>query len=500
MSLLLDALKKAAQEKLEKQQNGQLNSESTSGEALALPVEQKTGQMQAAPEPDDSDDFPEDRRIVEAEEDAALELVPLEDEELRIDTDVFSDSSTGTDYQYRRSQILASELRAFNSNTGAREITDEVDNTDTGTWSLEPPEAASYSNTPLRAAQVFSNKTPDRSARLRLLLPIGGVLLAILLSGGLYAYHRLMGADEISIVGRSDIEPEPMPAKAASPADANVDPTLLIEQEDYDSLLTDDPDGPKRQDMASQEGIGVSGNQVEGQPPTAGSGAEASVGKTSTPRTADSYRAGQLNISRTRGKEPLQDILMRGYTAYHQGDFESAETAYRQALTRAPDSRDAMLGMAAVRYVAGDTEAAGSYYQKLLQRDPKDELALAALAGIEEDAAAEPTLPQTGLADESRIKLLLAEKPDSAYLHFTLGNIYADGRRWAEAENAYFDAYRLEPGNPDYAFNLAVSLDHLSKPREAARYYRQSLVLARERKPNFDTQLAVSRLDSLQKF
>lgn len=502
MSLLLDALKKAAQEKLEKQQNGHLNPESPSRQAPALSAKQKTGQMQAAPESGDSGGLPEDRRV-EAEENEALELVPLEDEELRIDTDAFSDNTTGTDYQYRRSEILASELRAFNSRTDAQEAADDVDNPDTGSWSLELSQPVSP-NTPLQAAQVFSNKTPDQGGRLRLLSLIAGVLLAILLTGGLYVYDRLMRADESFPVAGHDAGEEALPAEVASPAeeDANVSPALLIEQEDYDGLLTDDLDGPdKKETVSSPEDVASQGNQAEHQSPAAPAAvsvAETPARKVSTPQRA-AYRDGQLNISRTRGKEPLQDILMRGYTAYNQGNFEEAETAYRQALFRAPDSRDAMLGMAAVRYARGDTAMAVSYYRKLLQRDPKDELALAALTGIEEDGAAGPALPQTDLADESRIKLLLAEKPDSAYLHFTLGNIYADGRRWSEAESAYFDAYRLEPGNPDYAFNLAVSLDHLGKPREAAGYYRQSLVLARERKPNFDTQLAVSRLNSLQK-
>lgn len=498
MSLLLDALKKAAQEKLEKQQSGPLPRE-----APALSAEQqKTGQMQAVSESGDAGDLPEDRHIVEAQEDGALELVPLEDEELRIDTGAFADNTTVTDYQYRRSQILASELKAFNSNTDAlEEVTDDIDNPDTEAWNPEPSPDVFYPNTPLQAAQVFSNKTPDRSGRLRQLLLIGGVLLAILLTGGLYVYHRLMGVDENFRVADSAVAPEPLPAKAVSPAGANVDPTLLIEQEDYGSLLTDDLDGPEKQARTSPPAeMEPQGNPAQRQPPaaTAGTLAEPSAKKLSAPERAPSYHEGKLNISKTRGKEPLQDILMRGYSAYNRGDFESAETAYRQALTRAPDSRDGLLGMAAVRYAQGDTATAVSYYRKLLQRDPKDELALAALAGIE-DAAEGLAFPQTGLADESRLKLLLAEKPDSAYLHFTLGNIYADGRRWAEAEEAYFDAYRLAPGNPDYAFNLAVSLDHLGKPREAARYYRQSLVLARERKPNFDTQLAVSRLDSLQK-
>lgn len=498
MSLLLDALKKAAQEKLEKQhQSGELKSESLSLEENNISSsERKEEPVQASP----ASEFPlglsGDRRTAEAVDDDALELMPLDDDELRIDTDAFSENFN-SDYEYSRSEVLASELRAFNSDTDLQsEIIGRDNSPDAPVWSMESPQDLSPGS-PRQAAQVFSSKTPDRGGRLRLLLSMSAVSLAILLAAGLFAYNYLFKADGNFPVVESGSLQEPLPAETPSPADAEVDPTLLIEQEDYDSLLTDDLNASERQ---GEDSMPEDARSQEDQSLMAETGINAvKPRETTPPRKAASFGEAQLNISRTKGKEPLQDILTRGYTAYNKGEFENAEIAYRQALTRAPDSRDAMLGMAAVRYIQGDTPTAVSYYRELLQRDPKDELAFAALAGIEEDAAG-PILPQTDLSDESRIKLLLAEKPDSGYLHFALGNVYADGRRWAEAQRAYFDAYRLESGNPDYAFNLAVSLDHLGKKREAARYYRQSLTLARERKPNFDTQLAVSRLDSLQEF
>ena len=47
-----------------------------------------------------------------------------------------------------------------------------------------------------------------------------------------------------------------------------------------------------------------------------------------------------------------------------------------------------------------------------------------------------------------------------------LGNLYADQSQWAPAQQAYFQAHHLEPDNPDYAYNLAVGLDHAA-PAEA---------------------------------
>lgn len=487
MSLLLDALKKAAQEKLEKQDERTPSAPDGPGrEEARSPV----AEQQHAPAPPS-----ETRASPDLSDEEVLELVPLEDEELSIDTSAFADDSN-TDYRYRRSQVLASELRAFERGTNFSNDNRGDDSGPAGgypNWTMEPVETTDW-NSPLQAAQIFSSKKPGYK-RPGILLLVGVVLLTVLLAGGMFAYRYLTQPDDDFLVVMSGPKPG-SPGAAASTTDVNVDPTLLIEQEDYDSLLANDLGEPVNHPSATGTDSGqVSGG--ENRPPAAGAPQAASAGQAPTTRQA-AFDKRELQIHRTGDKESLQDILMRGYAAYHKGEFDNAEIAYRQALTRAPESRDAMLGMAAVRYARGDTREAADYYHKLLQRDPKDELALAALAGIED--MAEHAFPKTDLSEESRIKLLLAEKPDSGYLHFTLGNLYADARRWAEAQRAYFDAHRLEPANPDYAFNLAVSLDHLGKTRQAVGFYRQSLTLARDRKANFDTQIAVARLGRLQQF
>jgi Flp pilus assembly protein TadD len=63
-------------------------------------------------------------------------------------------------------------------------------------------------------------------------------------------------------------------------------------------------------------------------------------------------------------------------------------------------------------------------------------------------------------------------------LYYTLGNLYADQNRWSDAESAYFEAFRREPANGDYAFNLAVSLDQLHQREGALRDYEAALNLA----------------------
>ena len=137
-----------------------------------------------------------------------------------------------------------------------------------------------------------------------------------------------------------------------------------------------------------------------------------------------------------------------------------------------------MLGLGAIAVREGEWDAASAYYTALLNLNPKDSIAQAGIIAIHENV--DP------LRGESQIKLLLREEPEAPHLHFTLGNMYADQGRWGEAQRAYFDAYRLQSDNADYAYNLAVSLDQLGQAKPAGDYYRQALELAAEHGAVFD--------------
>ena len=76
---------------------------------------------------------------------------------------------------------------------------------------------------------------------------------------------------------------------------------------------------------------------------------------------------------------------------------------------------------------------------------------------------------------------------------------WAPGVSWPEAQQAYFKAYSAEPENPDFAYNLGVSLDHVGQPKLALEYYRRALSLAQQRSSSFDQTLARSRVQQLAK-
>ena len=164
--------------------------------------------------------------------------------------------------------------------------------------------------------------------------------------------------------------------------------------------------------------------------------------------------------------------------APRSADRARARADYQQVLRTSPDSRDALLGLAAVETQAKRHDAADRYYTRLLELDPRDAYAQAGLIGLR--GQTDP------LAAESRLKSMIASQPGVSFLHFTLGNQYAAQGRWAEAQQAYFQAYTSDSEQPDFAYNLAVSLDRMHQTKPALEYYRRALALAADRPVSFD--------------
>lgn len=178
------------------------------------------------------------------------------------------------------------------------------------------------------------------------------------------------------------------------------------------------------------------------------------------------------------------------YRALMEGDLTTAQHGYEQALNEDPGSIDALHGLAAISLRQGRPGAAEDYYLRILEADPKDAGAQAGLSGFRSHA--DP------IRSESRLKILLAEQPDSPFPSFALGNLYARQGRWSEAQQAYFRACSADADNPDYQFNLAISLEQLRQPGLALRHYRDALAAAARRPAAFDRHQAAARVRALQ--
>ena len=99
---------------------------------------------------------------------------------------------------------------------------------------------------------------------------------------------------------------------------------------------------------------------------------------------------------------------------------------------------------------------------------------------------------------ESQLRTDLARYPYSSALQMALGNLYASQSRWTEAQQTFFEAFRLDPENADASYNLAVSLDHLGQGKLALDYYQRSLAASQKQAVQFDRGRVVRRVEELR--
>ncbi len=198
---------------------------------------------------------------------------------------------------------------------------------------------------------------------------------------------------------------------------------------------------------------------------------------------------GGVRISRRSRPDAVHAGIHEAYMAFQRGEDARARAIYLEVKRQHPNNRNALLGLGAIAMRGGNYSEAIEHYARLLSINPRDPIAGAALINLNQRVPAGE--------GESHVKRLLAEDPEQPILHFTLGNLYSRQGRWLEAQQAYFDAYRRDSENADFAFNLAVSLDRLGQATTALTYYHRALTLAAEKPPSFELSAARKRIQRL---
>lgn len=207
--------------------------------------------------------------------------------------------------------------------------------------------------------------------------------------------------------------------------------------------------------------------------------------------SSDVDASGNTPIRLTRTRPEPDGNLARGYASLQRGDTEQSRREFEQVLQRDPNNTDALLALAAIAHRQGRASDAEALRQKALVANPSDPATQAAILNT-------PSANVDAHTTESRLKSLLSSQPESAPLNFALGNLYSRQGRWAEAQQVYFNAVAADGDNPDYLFNLAVSLDHLRQPRLAAQHYRLAIEAATKRPAGFERDNVQKRLLELQ--
>ncbi len=436
MSLLLDALKKAADDK-QKAEKDTASSETSVADAGIKAIGQKQAAQDKA-----SDDTPE---VIKKSPPAAAE-------ELTLELDEF-------------------EPPGADNIESPAEIPPPAEITDSNETPVSPDSAENRYDVTDEALAMLIYKT-NREARLSrrwLVLSAIAITVFIILSGG--GYYYLLTQDEIINLERKHrIAMQAMKAKTSqeqSPDNAEIIRNLVSDADLQDKVEFARKHVAEKSRSEKNEKAGV----------------VAAKRKLKKDKTV-------VSIRKTSKTDPIEEKLDKAWLAYDAGQYNEAKPLYQAVLQRENHNRDALLGLAAIALTENNINRARAYYQTLLQLDPHDSAVIAALSGLHYGDT-------SSALHEEYLLSMLEKNPEAAPLSFALGNVYAQQKKWKSAQQAYFNAWQHAPENANYLFNLAVSLDQLGKHDQAIRFYKSSLQKQTDKKISFSREAVKQRIKEL---
>ena len=440
MSLLLDALKKAADDK-EKRSKESLSVQ-TDLKTIDASVDQARAEdvgLQATNKSDENDE------VVETLEELSLDVIdeiqdtaPISEEsEPSIQSENIIDS--------KKPEVIASSKES--PVTRKSRVSDD-------------------------ALSMLINKT-NREVKKRKVIFLSGVFIASLLitvSGGIY-YYMDMESEIESLERKHSISLQAMRSKTNK--EQTPDKSEIIRNLVSDAELEEKVKYAKEQ-MANEK------------PGRVGQVIEAAHKKIKQNEANERV----FSIEKFSAADVVGEKLDQAWYAYESARYADAAKMYNDVLAVEESNRDALLGLGAIAVIEKNHIKAREIYLSLLDLDPRDPIATAALAGLHSSKESLGT-------DKDYLTSMLDKNPDAHHLNFALGNVYAQLDQWTEAQKYYFNAWQQDGNNADYIFNLAVSMDQLSKELQAVNFYKDSLVKAANKQVSFSREAVKKRIDEL---
>jgi len=467
VSLLLDALKKAANDKqkaLQLEQAGsgetnqstsisdQQNVQATASDEVAYETTLATKELSLQGIDDALED---DESIIPDEENSDNHV-----EKSHLNDDINDGQSVAT-------EALTLERRETKNNSDVQPLT--------------------LSDEALTMLIYKTNRSVKRGRRLFVFAVLTFSLL-ILASGGTFYYMGLQ--EEISVLERKHrIAMQSMRLKTSDeniPAKSEIIRNLVSEtsfnekvQHTKQQLSGQLPSEPKIDSKNASQAATIVPQKVNTKATNT-----ASANTASTKAQAVKNTVATLSIQKTKKTDPVGEKLEAAWLAYESARYDEAATLYKSVLSFEENNRDALLGLGAIAVIEKDVAVAKNIYLKLLEMDPRDPIAIAALASLHDR--------QFTLADKDYLLSALKKSPNVHHLNFALGNIYAQQNNWKSAQRYYFNAWQHNNESADYVFNLAVSMDQLGKQRQALKFYEDSLLKSKNKQPG-SSRLSFSR-------
>ncbi len=381
------------------------------------------------------------------------------------------------------------------------------------------------------AANVFSAKGIETKTENARLIIIAGAGLIVLLGMGLYFYQFVDSSPSILLpprpleqiattspdaISAENVRSEASKSEAAAlglapsttmpPAfeSTEIKPTVSRKNTDPSALVHDDDSlFVAEESLAEDNSAGETALSGDRQVDNGSNRFQASFSANNASKKTRKSRnnasaniaseSASISVTKSTPAPSVNPALMSAYEAYNAGNDVEAQKLYKQVLKSDIRNVDALLGLGAIASRQDRVADANGWYGKVLEVDPRNSIAKTAM--LDSSLMSNPS-PGNELSSETSLKNMLAKQPDDANLHVALGNLYAEQNQWAAAQQAYFEAYSLNK-TTDNAYNLAVSLDQMGKPKLALPYYIRALEQATDA-GNIDKAALQARISAIQ--
>lgn len=188
-------------------------------------------------------------------------------------------------------------------------------------------------------------------------------------------------------------------------------------------------------------------------------------------------------------KQIENEIEKLAFDAYQRGNLTKAKTLYSQALDKRSDNILALSGMAAIATKQGEISSAIKYYKAVLSTEPTNKMAQSALISLRSSSLDK--------GYKEKVESEIIKDPNNPVLKFALGNYFAKNKDWLAAQKQFFSASSLEPSNQNYALNLAVSMDRIGMYSQALNFYQRALTLSKIQGASFNVTAVNQRINVL---
>jgi tetratricopeptide (TPR) repeat protein len=203
-----------------------------------------------------------------------------------------------------------------------------------------------------------------------------------------------------------------------------------------------------------------------------------------------------ITIIRSTDAQTTRQIAERATLLINARQYPQAAALLEQILTLQPSSMQALILYGSLQLNLGNQSSASEIFSRVISIDPSNVSARVGFLKSIPGYSAEDLI--------SELSRLQQTSPDNHLLAFELGRAFATQSRWTEAARSFSRALELAGRStannqvlPEYAFNLAVSLDRSGERMLATRYYNEALDRSGSLPTGFDPEVVKQRVNVL---